>query len=459
MGYNKAQVQGWIRSLHEGELPFDGALGEDSYLARVAGEGTSLQQQLRAAFELREAGTIDPSTYQSFRALVEEEYNVAPALTPGDATPTFSPWAPAVQSHPMPEGWEFDSRGVLVCVDQKRSTMTGTVAAAATIKKGRTQDPIRHKSGRFLPHTAEVWGFVDGHLKRQVFVSAQGAIAKAWARVRFLQGNRRNPVAWIKFRLGESRGNRWIIMADAKGRVITPQKVVELSAAAKAAGIKAVVGERLFRTSPKVIQRMLEYNTELRATGLDLRGVDIPTVEPPDRNQIDYSIRFQSGDTRVVRIEPLSDDTENGQVVLTGHRKRAYRLLLTTVSSGSDSPSTVQYVYGKKEEDIPTVHTVGRGQALAWSEVEEEDEELEALRLSLDEGEIDVEEYVILRGRRLAEIDPAPPKRGGPAMHNPPTKVEYVNGRHFWGRAKNSSTPGSRWVGGQGFLEAQIYNM
>lgn len=472
MGINRQQIQVWLREWTSGELPFDAPLGEPSYFAKMAESGVDLQPQLRAAFELREAGELDHETYDTVRLLLEEEYNVKPAKHKGEAKPSFTPWAPTVQARPLPEGWEYDQSGALVCTDPTRSAMTGKVKAAETVKPTRATksvDPVRSKSGRFLPHVAEVWYYdpSDWTVRRQVFASGQDAIAKAWRRAAQLRDSWaklgvKDACVWIKFRQGEMKGNRWVFLADASGMLATPHEVTRLHSQALAHGIRAKVGERMGQTKVKHILAMHEQNKAFAGINGDLRNIDIPTVEPNDPNEIVYSISFQSGDRRSVTIGPLGDTTDDeGNVTLEGHRKRAYRLLLETASSGCDSPSTIKYVTYGSEDELPKIHVIGRDQAINWSEEQEEaeDEELVELHRAFTEGEITDDEYVAKRGRRLNIIDPPDPRRAGPAMHNPPTRVDYVDGRHYWGKAKNSSTPGSRWVGGMSYFDAQLYNL
>jgi hypothetical protein len=435
-------------------------LGEDSYVARVSEAGVNLQPQLQAAFELRKAGEWTEDSFKTVRLFLEEEYNVAPEQHVGDATPTFSPWAPTVQARPLPPGWEFKN-GQLVEVDpeaSRKAGMTGRVKASEVANTStRVQvsaDPVRSEGGRFLPHTAELWYYTpdEGKVKRQVFASATDAIARAWARANQLQHSWnklgvKDACVWIKYRVGEMKGNRWVFLSDAKGMLAMPQDVVRLHSQAKAWGIKAKVGERTSKTKIKHVQLMLEQNRPfvgvLRAA---INQVDVPNVEPADPNEIVYSIAYQSGATRSATITPLSDDLdEEGNVVLAGHRKRAYRLLLETPSSGSDSPRTIKYVvYG---EDMPQVYVVGRDQAILWAEeTKGDDEVLAQLEEDLDEGRISDEEYSLAKVKRLNEIDPPEPKRRGPTMHVQSTRVDYVRGRVNWQRARNSGGPGTRWV-------------
>lgn len=470
MGTTRQTLQVWLQAWHEGKIPFDAPLGDDSYFARVAEQGVDLQPQLRAAFELRELGKWDNDTYQIVRGLLEEEYNVTPATGPGDVSPTFSPWAPAVQSRPLPSGWGLDSKGNLVCTDPDKSGMTGRVKTAEGVKSAHAKpvDPVRSKGGQFLPHVAEVWWYDpdSGQVRRQVFANGRGSITKAWKRAQQLQDSWdklgiTQACTWIKFRMGESAGNRWVFLADASGMLATPQEVVRLHSQAQAAGIRAKVGERTSRTKVAHIRLMLEQN-KMFASAQDLRNVEVSCVEPDDPNEIVYSITFQSGDCRSVTITPLSDTTDEcGKVTLTGHRKRAYRLLLDSPSSRCDAPQTIKYVVYGKEDEQPSIHVIGRDEAINWTEEDGQEEDLELVELhrQFTKGEINDDEYVVKRGRRLAIIDPPDPYRRGPTMHNPPTRVEYMNGRHFWGKARNSGGPGSNWVGGMSYLEAQLYNM
>lgn len=469
MGINRQTLQAWLREWHEGTIPFDAPLGTDSYFARVAEEGVDLQPQLRAAFELRESGQWDNDTYQIVRGLLEEEYNVKPAEHKGDAQATFTPWAPTVQSRPIPEGWSVDDQGNLICTAPERSAMTGRVQAAETVKPtraGKSADPVRSKGGRFLPFVAEVWYYdpSDWMVKRQVFASGREAIAKAWKRakqisVSWAEHGVKGGCVWVKYRSGELKGNRWVFLADASGILATPHEVTRLHSQAIAHGIRAKVGERMGTVKAAHIEAMHKQNEAMRAGGNDLTCIDVPCVEPDDPNDIVYSVRFQSGDCRTITIAPLGDiKDDSGEVTLAGHRKRAYRLLLDTASGQCDSPSTIKYV--SYDGDTPEIHVIGRDEAINWAEDqgEQEDEVLVQLHEDFTEGRISDEEYVAKRGRRLMEIDPPDPYRRGPTMHNPPTRVDYVNGRVNWQRARNTSTPGSRWVGGMSYFEAQLYN-
>ena len=117
-------------------------------------------------------------------------------------------------------------------------------------------------------------------------------------------------------------------------------------------------------------------------------------------------------------------------------------------------------IYGKGEE-LPKIHLVNRDMALRWVNEAEasEDKELVNLHKLFLDGKITDDEYITRKGRRLKAIDPSAPHRRGPTMHRQSTKVDYVDGRHFWGKAKNDKGPGANWVGGMGYLEAQLYNM
>lgn len=470
MGINRQTLQAWLQKWHNGEIPFDAPLGEDSYFARVAEKGVDLQPQLRAAYSLRESGVWDNDTYQTVRLLLEEEYNVKPAEHKGEATATFTPWAPTVQSRPIPEGWSVDDQGNLICTAPERSAMTGRVQAAETVKPTRatkSADPVRSKSGRFLPFVAEVWYYEpsDWTFRRQVFAIGRDAIAKAWQRAKQISTSWsklgvQGGCVWVKYRAGELKGNRWVFLADASGILATPHEVTRLHSQAIAHGIRAKVGERMCSTKVKHIEAMHEQNRALAASDNDLTCIDVPCVEPDDPSEIVYSIRFHSGDRRSITIAPLGDTKdESGEVTLAGHRKRAYRLLLDTPSSQCDSPRTIMYVW-YDDEGKPHKQLIGRDEAINWAEeqVEEEDEQLVELHRAFTDGEITDEEYVTKRGRRLMEIDPPDPYRRGPTMHRNATRVDYVNGRVNWQRARNTDTPGSRWVGGMSYFEAQLYN-
>lgn len=463
MGINRQTLQAWLREWHAGDIPFDAPLGEDSYFARVAEEGVDLQPQLRAAFELRESGEWDHETYSIVRGELEEEYNVRPAERRGDASPTFSPWAPAVQAKPA---WPLDADG-----NPDLSGMTGRVPTAETVKPAnatsKPADPVRSKGGRFLPHVAEVWYYdpSDWTVRRQVFAQCADAIAKAWHRAKQLSDSWaklgvKGGCVWVKYRSGELKGNRWVFLADASGILATPHEVSRLHSQAKAHGIKARVGERQSSIKVDLIEAMHKQNEAMRASGNDLTCIDVPCVEPDDPSEIVYSIRFQSGYRRTITIAPLGDTKDDdGEVILAGHRRRAYRLLVEVPSGRADSPSTIKYV--TYDGDSPQIHVIGRDEAIQWAEDqgEPEDEQLVELHRQFVDGEIDDDEYVAKRGRRLMQIDPPDPYRRGPTMHNPPTRVDYVNGRHFWGKARNTTGPGSRWVAGMSNFEAQVYNL
>ncbi len=556
MGIQKEELQVWLTEWHKGTLPFDAPLG-DSYFSRVAGnndagEAVEKQPQLRAAFELRDKGLWDDETYQTFRRKVEEEYDITPELPPGEASPTFSPWSPTVQSRPLPPGWGLDKNGKLVCKDPKKSTMTGKVPETETVKlTSKVADPTRD-NGRFLSQVAEVWYYspTDGLLNRQVFadpvltalranckvlklelanaikdakaravdpedletdpdvlaakkklskvvtriakegpVRGRKIIAKAWGRATQLRSSweklgvrRAEGCVFLKFRMDEFAGNRWVFIADALGKHITPQEMTYLHSQAKANLIKAKVGEVLAKTKTSHIRRMLSQNVDLNKSRLvrvdpddfevrlqDSRlTVETPCLEPPDKNEIAYSIRFHSGEIRIVSSKPLGHTKENGTVTLMGHRKRAYRLLLDSASGRCDAPQTVKYTVCGGEDEMPTIHVVSRDQALDWAEsLDEEDEEIAKIEAECQYGEEEdnlslrgtviperADEYICRKGRRLAKIDPPDARRAGPAMHNPPTRVDYVKGRHFWGNCKQTRT-----VSGQDYLEAQFYNM
>jgi hypothetical protein len=444
------------------------------------------QVQLRAAFALKANGEISPDEYQIIRLMLDENRNCAPKLSTGDTEATFSPWAPEVQSRPLPPGWGPDEHGVLKCINPelaRKAGLTGVVPVAETNKAtkadGVSADPVRTKTGRFRSNVAEVWYYKPdtGLVARRAFTT-KGAIATAFAFAREIQSHWtaekvKDVVAVVKFRSGNMAGNRHVHIVSSMGYIATPQDVVRWGAQAAGAGIKQRVGERQSQTKLSSILAMLEQNKQIKAVlGFDSevgkvmirQNLDWPSCEPEDPNEIAYSVRFQSGDRRVISILPLGDTKDdNGNVVLSGHRRRAYRLLLETTSSRCDAPQTIRYVVYGKDDELPKIHVIGRDEAITWAEVETSrfERAIEKLDAAYQNGDIELDEYTQRRAveESRLELDATytPPRR--PAMHQPATLVEYVEGRQYWGKASNSNSIGSNWVGGMSYLEAQIYNM
>lgn len=258
------------------------------------------------------------------------------------------------------------------------------------------------------------------------------------------------------------------------------------------------------------------------ATAGDRLSIDAPSVEPGSGNEIVFSIRYRSfyvtrdksGSQRTITIDPLAPIKDSsGNIKLTGHRSRAYRLLLDgmapthgimvngkTTISYADSPHTCRYTVlemnkrqvaffkkarskAKRErssrllmywagsakdmaqakelarlaelvelgepDSKPVDHIVSRSEAIEWAEsLIEKDEILENLSQQFEDGDISAEDYVAQRGKRLNELEPADPQRGGPAMHAPRTRIDYGSDGHvYWGKARQSGSPGTNWIG------------
>ena len=289
---------------------------------------------------------------------------------------------------------------------------------------------------------------------------------------------------------------------------MTPQTIVEWC------GHNQAVGEKLSKLSLKVLKAMLAQNAEIReafGTTVDKYGtikvgtggnLDIPTLEPADPKEVEYSLRFVSGDTRTINIRPRTDrKDEDGEVTLAGHRRRAFELLLETEGVGADQPRTVKYTFDGK------IHIVNRREAIDWTSSEDEDEDpgMAALHAAFIDGHMDRDEYEERAGmlaeslaqqaweddnpgrtaaqeRYRGQLEIAKmtgvisedafeymqnwthpayrERRAGPTMWERKTRVQfYASGRMVWQRAKNDNSPGANWVGGQSPHEAMIYNL
>lgn len=465
----KAQLRGLLEDLCQGTIDFDG------YLDSLGDEYPSLQQQLQAALAQSKVAKWTSDEYQLVRICLEEEFDLAyQAATTVSTRPTFTPWSPIVQARSLPEGWEYGEDGKAVREDGD----TSHVAQSSTGVKGRTAksvDPVRSKSGRFLPGVAELWYYAPetGLMVRAVFTTGEDPIAAAYKRAGEIQAywtdlGVKDVVAMVKFRQGQMAGNRHIHLVSSLGYIACPQDIVRWAGQAKAAGIRQKLGEKMCQTKASNISLMLEQN-KLYKGDRDLRNVDVPSVEPGENGLIPYSIRFQSGDTRVVTCLPLADvkDEETGEVTLAGHRKRAYRLLLDSSCSRCDGVSTIKYVtYGKEETDVPTIHVITRDEAIRWAEAaEKEDEILAAIEAECqdDDGLVlpeRADEYICRKGARLAIIDPPDPVRGRQVTTSGHVSLNYNgDGTLNWQKAKNSGGPGTNWVAGMRHHEAQVYNM
>ena len=321
-------------------------------------------------------------------------------------------------------------------------------------------------------------------IQRRMFAKGPNAIADAFAFAQTVG------VAIVKLRDGNLRGSRHVYLCTPDGVEVTPQTIVDWSIRSG-----SPVGEHVAKTSKHVILALLERNKDLQ-TKLDLRHVDIPSIEP-EEGGIFYSVRFDSGETRTVTRRPKADrkDTD-GNVTIPGHKLLAFALLLEAQGLGgvADQARTVKYTYEGK------VYVVSRSEALVWSEQtdQEGDEVLAAFRAAFEAGNMDADEYVervaLYRydqdnpGRRAAQAryseelewakyegvlteDAATfmagwthpayrERRTGPTMWERKTRVQYgSDGRMVWQRARNSMTPGARWVGGQSPYEAMVYNL
>jgi len=484
---DRPQIQTMLQSIVDGGISFD------DYVDALGFDYPSAQLQLKAALEQRRLGKWSHEDYARVRDSIRAEFDLKfqqqqTAVVP--APRIFDPLADEGEIR-IPEGLQV-------------------TVLPSSMGRAEKSNPVRTKSGAFRPHVAEVW-FISpttGKVKRRMFVAGKNMIAEAFAFANEISDNSaRQPSALVKFRRGEMKGNRHVILCTPKGYIVTPQTIVEWC------GHNKAVGEKLSKLSLKVLKVMLAQNAEIReafGTTVDKYGTikvcmggnfDIPILEPADPKEVEYSLRFVSGDTRTINIRPRTDrKDEDGNVTLAGHKRRAYELLLDTEGVGADMPRNVRYTFGNK------VYDVSRREAIDWSsEDEDEDPGMAALHAAFIDGRMDRDEYEERAGMLAESLaqqaweDDNPGRtaaqeryrgqleiammtgviskdafeymqnwthpayrehRAGPTMWERKTRVEfYANGRMVWQRAKNDNSPGANWVGGQSFHEAQIYNM
>jgi hypothetical protein len=492
---NRPQIQTMLQGIVEGTFSFD------DYIQVLGLDPPSAQIQLRAAIDQRREGQWSQADYERIRDEIRAEYDLnfkrqQTAVAPPPKL--FNPLA-AEGKVTIPEGFKV--------------TVLPTSMGRAEKRKGsetNPSDPVRTVSGTFRPHVAEVW-FVSpttGGIKRRMFVTGD-CIAEAFKFANEISNeSAHQPTALVKFRKGEMKGNRHVLLCTPDGYIVTPQTIVEWHGRNR---LKAGVGEKISNLSLKVLKAMLAQNAEIRkafGTTVDKHGtlkvcmggcLDIPTLEPKDSKAVEYSLRMVSGDSRIIDIRPRTDKKdEDGNVTLAGHKRRAYELLLETDGVGADVPRNVQYTFDGK------VFDVSRREAIDWtSEDEDEDPGMSALHAAFLEGHMDRDEYeeragMLAEQLAVAQWEEDNPGRtaaqaryqnelvwardegiisedsfefmqswshpshrdnkSGPTMWQRKTRVEYgKDGRMVWQRAKNDNTPGARWVGGQSVHEAQLY--
>lgn len=522
---NRPQLQAWLLELHQGTLPFESDdFDVDTYIERVEAEGIGHQVQLRAAHDLLKKKVLTSDDYQMIRLQLDDWYKAEHKAHRGSAK-VFNPFA-VKSGSPLffdQEAFEAYSRGEIT-LDEYTNRLGVTAAtgkvpeATGTKRKGRKSkaaDPLRSKTGRFLPGVAELWFYdpetgllgnrvylAEGTPKTETvtftgvgikgaspskphvveYVTGPSAIAKAFRKAAEIQATWRSmglneAAVWVKFRYGDMKGNRHVVLASAMGMLCNPQDIVRLQRQALGMGIKSKVGEKMCKTKQKHIELMLAQNRVVRQSlGFDEQigkvksgqNLDIPTAEPKDPNAIAYTVKYRSRqydevDGTLIQHDelPLSDDLdEDGNVILPGHKKMAYHLLLNSAADRADSPMTCRYaVYGKKEDEVPQTFVIGRDEAARW-DMGPEDEALLELRKRFKAGELDSEEYMQARHKRLNILEPPEPKRAKQTTTSGRVNLEYnSDGTLNWQKAQNDTGPGMRWVGGMSYLDAQLYNM
>jgi hypothetical protein len=302
---------------------------------------------------------------------------------------------------------------------------------------------------------AEVW-FVSpttGGIKRRMFVTGD-CIAEAFKFANEISNeSAHQPTALVKFRKGEMKGNRHVLLCTPDGYIVTPQTIVEWHGRNR---LKAGVGEKISNLSLKVLKAMLAQNAEIRkafGTTVDKHGtlkvcmggcLDIPTLEPKDSKAVEYSLRMVSGDSRIIDIRPRTDKKDEDEdpgmsalhaAFLEGHMERdAYEERAGMLAE--------QLAVAQWEEDNP-------GRTAAQARYQNE------LVWARDEGIISEDSFEFMQSwSHPSHRD----NKSGPTMWQRKTRVEYgKDGRMVWQRAKNDNTPGARWVGGQSVHEAQLY--
>jgi hypothetical protein len=492
----KAQLCSLLQTLHSQTMGVEDLVSSkgdyhpafEQYMVEleVYGDFPAYQDQLRAAFSQARDANWGKAGYEKVWKVLDFEFNLEADALDAPTAPVFSPWAPTVQKSPIPENWTFRD-GKLVRIDGDTSHIAKPAEGTKAARKGRAKadvDPCRPK-GRFGANVAEVWYYDpdSGQLSRQVFTTGEAPMVAAYRRAREIQSlwhdrmgsenglailhglHSGEQFAWVKTRHGDMKGNRHVHVAMANGILARPNDVVRIHALAKGMGIKAPVGETLCRTKPKHIMAMLVQNKLHKGEDHDLRFIETPCVEPRDNREIVYQLTFLGRDENG-RIKstctalPLSDQKDDdGEVTLAGHKRRAYMLLLHEEGL-TGAPTSVKYVHIPKEGD-PQWFVISRNEAVVWDETrgEPEDEELVELHRAFTEGEIDDSEYVMKRGRRLMTLYPPDPYRGGSVTTSGQTNVNYnSDGTHNWQKAKNSGGPGTNWIGGMSYFEAQLYN-
>lgn len=439
----RPQLQVWLREWHkEGTLPFDAeSLDQPSYMGFTA--MLDLQPQLQAAWSLFKDGEWSRKDYNTVRDALEYEHNPERNEHVGSAE-VFSPFA--VEASP----WSFD-KGAFEAYQQdiadgvdpvealaKYTKLLGVIAPTGKVEASegvkpdkrsqKSANPLRNKSGSFAFGVGQLW-FYDprkGELDQRPFTGKR-AIAKAFGHCAELQASWealgvKLPCAWVKVRLGSRRktvnGREGVVLVDARGIIASPQALIRLHGQALGQGIKSPVGEVVIGTKLEHVIAMLEQNKLYRGDN-DLRNIDVPTVEPSPKNEIAYRIKMLSKRFRTKFGVPLPDvKDDDGNVILEGHRQRAYRFLLDSPCEGADSPSSIKYVvYGKFICEKPRPLIIGHDEALKWAAGADEDETLKILSEAYEakrkrEGKLtdaDRQQYMTARWTRLQEIDPIAP--------------------------------------------------
>jgi len=477
----------------------NGAMSFDDYVCALGENPPSAQIQLRAANDQRRVANWNKEDFERIRDGIRAEFdlNFQQQRKPVAPPPRmFNPFA-AEGKITIPEGLEITRLPSSMGKAEKRSSSDTDMS-----------NPTRTKGGTFRPDVAEVW-FISpttGHIKRRMFVSGDDAIAEAFRFANEISNeSAEQPSALVKFRAGQLKGNRWVYICTPDGYLVTPQTVMVWHG--QNSNSKVALGEKTSKLSLKIIRAMLEQNAYIRkafGSYLDENGtlkvsggvgIDVPTLEPADPKELTFRVQFVSTTIREVNARPKTSVKDaDGKVILPGHKRRAYDILLSTEGEGADQPKNVKYTFEGK------VYVVLRSEALHWAESKETQDEdaLEALLWAYEEGHLDSEEYFERvatfkydrdnPGRRQAQAryqaqllqavndgvitgdsfdfmsrltHPSHrDQRSGPTMWERKTRVQFgKDGRMIWQRAKNDDTPGARWVGNMNVHEAQIYNL
>ena len=517
----RPQLRTWLTGL------LAGTITADAYFDNTM--TTELQPQVQTMMALKKDGSWDDGDYQKVKAILWAEHYPDKQETKAGSMPERSYDPFAVRPPPMvydPSVLEAYRTGKLSAAElaealgakvQKIAPAKGNQDKGKRKRTQKAADPLRGKSGQFLWDMAELWSYnpATGLLQSEAFVTLwkdgepvmvqkrdddgkrvfadvakpnrkrkgkkrQGepvmvpktdkdgnavfhqvksydGIAAAGAKSRTIQATwqaqgmpETHAAAWVKIRIGtrkvsqgEKTQQEGVVLVDPWGVIVSPETVLRLHSQAVGQGV-GKVGELL---TSATYQKMVEY------TG-----------------------RFLSGGKITNEYPTLADLVTDGDMVLAGHRKKAYQLLLS--ADGVDRLTTIKYVvcekpdgrwctteqYAKMNPDKaaeyePVWKAVTRGEAFDWDQGETEDKVL--AKLSKDfrilcgmlpgtDGvkrctvtDADREIYLQKRYARLDKIDPIRKEKAGPVCHTPNTRVDYnSDGTHNWGGTKGGKSGG-----------------